>query len=49
MVYWDMGEKDKAMGHLNKALKVWEEADAEFKPAKKARKKLAEWDVAAGS
>jgi hypothetical protein len=28
---------------LKRALSVWEEADPEYKPAKKAREKLAEW------
>jgi hypothetical protein len=38
-----MGKKTKALEHLKRALLVWEEADPEFKPAKKAREKLAEW------
>ena len=44
LVYWDMGKKEKALEHLKKALDVWEEADPEYKPAKKARDKLAEWE-----
>jgi len=44
LVYWDMGKKEIAMEHLNRALYVWEEADPEFKPAQKARDKLAEWE-----
>ncbi len=43
LVYWEQGKKEKAMEHLHTALKVWEEADPEYKPAKKAREKLAEW------
>jgi len=44
LVYHDMGKKEKAMEHLKKALSVWEEADPEYKPAKKARDKYAEWE-----
>ena len=44
LVYWDMGEKEKALKHVKRALYVWEEADPDFKPAKKAREKLAEWE-----
>jgi tetratricopeptide (TPR) repeat protein/TolB-like protein len=43
LVYYDMGKKIKALEHLKRALFVWEEADPEYKPAKKAREKLAEW------
>jgi len=42
-VYWDWGKKEKALEHLNRALYVWEDADPEYKPAQKARDKLAEW------
>lgn len=44
LIYYDMGKKEKAMEHLKKALHVWEEADPEYKPAKKAREKLVEWE-----
>ena len=44
LVYYDMGKKEKALEHLKKALYVWEEADTEYKPAKKARDKLKEWN-----
>ncbi|MFQ6114219.1 MAG: tetratricopeptide repeat protein, partial [bacterium] len=44
LVYYDMGKKEKALEHLKKALYVWGEADPEFKPAKEAREKLAEWE-----
>ncbi len=43
LVYWDMGKKEKALEHLNRSLYVWEEADPEYKPARNARAKLAEW------
>jgi len=43
LVYWDMGKKEKALEHLNTALEVWKDADTEYKPAKRAREKLAEW------
>jgi len=45
LVYWDMGKKEEALEHLKKALYVWEDADPEFKPAKRAREKLAEWET----
>jgi hypothetical protein len=35
------GEK-KALEHLKTALEVWKDADAEYKPVKRAREKLAE-------
>ena len=44
LIYYDMGKKEKAMEHLKKALSVWDEADAAYKPAKEARAKLAEWE-----
>jgi tetratricopeptide (TPR) repeat protein len=43
LVYWNWGKKEKALEHLNRALYVWEDADPEYKPAQKARDKLAEW------
>jgi len=46
LVYWEQDRKQQAMEHLNTALYVWEEADAEYKPAKEAREKLVEWDKA---
>ncbi len=45
LVYWEQDKKEQAMEHLDTALRVWEEADAEYKPAKEAREKLAEWDL----
>jgi len=45
LVYWEQDKKQQAMEHLNTSLKVWEEADAEYKPAKEAREKLAEWEL----
>jgi len=45
LVYWGMGKKEEALEHLKKALYVWEDADPEFKPAKRAREKLAEWET----
>ncbi|MEE9190206.1 MAG: protein kinase [Candidatus Neomarinimicrobiota bacterium] len=49
LVYWEQDEKQQAMEHLNTTLNVWEEADAEYKPAKAAREKLAVWEMAAKS
>lgn len=43
LVYWDWGKKEKAREHLNRTLYVWEDADPEYKPARKVRDKLAEW------
>jgi len=43
LVYSDMGDREKALEHLKMALEVWKDADAEYKPAKRAREKLAEW------
>ena len=45
LVYWEQDKKQQAMEHLKTALYVWEEADAEYKPAKEAREKLAEWEL----
>ena len=47
LVYAGMGDQEKAIEHLNTALYVWEEADPEYKPAKKAREKLAQWEAVA--
>jgi serine/threonine protein kinase/tetratricopeptide (TPR) repeat protein len=44
IVYWDWGKKGNALEHLKTALDVWKDADPEFKPAIKAREKLAEWE-----
>ena len=44
LVYWDWGKKGKALEHLNRALYVWENADPDYKPAKIAKDKLAEWN-----
>ncbi|KAA3615555.1 MAG: tetratricopeptide repeat protein [Calditrichaeota bacterium] len=41
-IYADKGMPEKALAHLKVALKVWENADEGFKPAKEAREKLAE-------
>jgi tetratricopeptide (TPR) repeat protein len=45
LVYWQQDKKQQAVEHLNTTLKVWEEADAEFKQAKEAREKFAEWEL----
>ena len=44
VVFWNWGKKHKALEHLKIALDVWKEADPEYKPALKAREKLAEWE-----
>jgi tetratricopeptide (TPR) repeat protein len=43
LVYAESGDMSKALEHLKKALKVWEEADSDYEPAIKARQKLEEW------
>jgi tetratricopeptide (TPR) repeat protein len=43
LVYAESGDVSKALEHLKKALEVWEEADSDYGPAKKAREKLEEW------
>ncbi len=42
LVFAEQGNSGKAIEHLKTALKTWENADPEYKPAKKAREKLAE-------
>jgi tetratricopeptide (TPR) repeat protein len=44
LVYREQEENEKALEYLNKALTIWEDADPEYEPAKKARDKLAEWE-----
>ena len=44
LIYYDMGNKDKALEYLKTTLEIWENADPEYKPAIKAKEKLAEWD-----
>jgi tetratricopeptide (TPR) repeat protein len=43
-VYHAMGNVGKAYEHLDTALMVWAQADAEFEPATDARVTLAEWE-----
>jgi serine/threonine protein kinase/tetratricopeptide (TPR) repeat protein len=45
LVYHSMEETEKAMTHLNKALEIWDEADPDYKPAKKAKETLAQWQL----
>ncbi len=42
LIYADMGNKEKALEHLKKSLYVWEDADPDYQPAKRAREKLAD-------
>jgi len=44
LIYWEWNKKEKALENLNKCLYVWENADAEYIPAQKAREKIAEWE-----
>jgi tetratricopeptide (TPR) repeat protein len=43
LLYSDMREMDKAFHHLERATTMWQDADPEYKPAKKAKQTLAEW------
>ena len=43
VVYYETGEKEKALEHLKIALFVWQDADAEYQPAIIAKEKLVEW------
>ena len=43
LVQSERGNQEKALEHLKTALDVWQNADAEYEPAKLAREKLAEW------
>jgi tetratricopeptide (TPR) repeat protein len=42
LVFADRGDTDQAVQHLETALAVWENADPGYKPALKAREKLAQ-------
>jgi tetratricopeptide (TPR) repeat protein/TolB-like protein len=42
LVYADGGETAKAREHLEYALRVWEDAEPQYEPAREAREKLAE-------
>ncbi|MCP5109164.1 MAG: tetratricopeptide repeat protein [bacterium] len=42
LVYLDMGDKEKALKHLQTAVDVWKDADPVYKPARRAKEKLAE-------
>ena len=42
LVLADRGNPDQAVAHLETALSVWENADANFDPAERARGRLAE-------
>ena len=44
LVYFELGQKEKALEHIKRAINVWENPDPEFKPAKQARDKLEEWE-----
>ncbi|MDH3215011.1 MAG: serine/threonine-protein kinase [Candidatus Krumholzibacteria bacterium] len=43
LAYHEMGDQEKAMKCLHKALAVWKNADPVYEPAKKARATLEEW------
>lgn len=39
----EMGDREKALEHLQKALDRWKDADPVYKPASEARATLADW------
>jgi tetratricopeptide (TPR) repeat protein len=43
LVYEDLNQRGKAQEHLQRALSIWEPADEEFEPSRKARRQLAAW------
>jgi tetratricopeptide (TPR) repeat protein/tRNA A-37 threonylcarbamoyl transferase component Bud32 len=45
LIYHEKGQPDKALEHLRTALRVWEDADPEFRPAIEARARLTEWQT----
>jgi len=45
LVYAERGKKDEALEYLKKAQNIWEDADPDYKPAIKAREKLAELEA----
>jgi len=42
LVYFDQGDREKALEHLGLALDVWRDADPGYEPAREARQKLGE-------
>lgn len=43
LIYYGLGEKEKALKYLKISLERWENADHDYEPAMNARDKLAEW------
>ncbi|MFQ5729340.1 MAG: tetratricopeptide repeat protein, partial [Waddliaceae bacterium] len=48
LVYHEIGKHEKSLEHLKTALKVWEDADPQYRPAKKAKEKLEETQLITG-
>jgi tetratricopeptide (TPR) repeat protein/tRNA A-37 threonylcarbamoyl transferase component Bud32 len=46
LVFAEIGDMSKALEHLRRALEVWQEADPDYEPARKAREKMKEWQAA---
>ena len=44
MVYHETGKTEKALDHMYRVLRIWEDADPDFEPAIKARATLGEWE-----
>jgi tetratricopeptide (TPR) repeat protein/predicted Ser/Thr protein kinase len=44
LVYHGMGDQTMALEHIKRAMERWQDADATYKPAQKARVLLAEWE-----
>ncbi len=43
LLYYEMGESDKALEQLELAILIWKDADEDYKPASEANEKLVEW------
>ena len=46
LLYFDMGETEKAVKYLKKANEIWKDADSIYKPAQEAKRKLKEMEAA---
>lgn len=49
LAYLDLGQRDKAKKHLERAISVWVDADPAYEPAREAKAKLADWAKATGA
>jgi tetratricopeptide (TPR) repeat protein len=44
LVCQETGKEEKALTHLKRVLSIWENADADFEPAIRARELLSDWE-----